>query len=133
MKPYSEVQQAMLDDEENRLTKKRKQANYKSATKVKLDAKISGYQKTLPTAIDSFYDTSHNFLVLSHAMNLKVDFLGPLYYAVTKNTVLNAFGNPALAETVATLIGNDKVPGIEVTSASAYSITTRLFHIFACF
>ena len=109
----------MLYDEENRLTNKRKQANYKSATKVKLDAKISGYQKTLPAAIDSFDDTSHNFLVLSRAMNLKVDLLGPLYYAVTKKTVPSAFGNLAFAGTVSTLIGNGKVPGIEVTYVSA--------------
>ena len=66
-------------------------------------------------------------------MKLKADFLGTLYYAGTNKTVSSAFNEPALAEAVARLIGNCEVPGIEVASASALSITTRLLHISTCF
>ena len=91
----------------------------KSATKAKLDAKISGYQKTLPAAIDAFNDTSHSLPVLARAMKLKVGFLGALYYAVIKKTAPSAFDKPALADAVARLISNGEVPGIKVTFVSA--------------
>ena len=61
MNPYSELQQSVFDDEEKRLTKKRKQAKDKAATKAKLNTKTSGYQKTRPTAIDAFDDMRHSF------------------------------------------------------------------------
>ena len=47
-------------------------------------------------------------------MKLKVDFLGNLYYAVTKKTVPSAFDKPVLAEAVARLISNGEDTGIEV-------------------
>ena len=56
---------------------------------------------------------------LATVMKLKLVFLGTLYYARTKKILPSAFEKPALAECVARLIGNGKVPVIEVTSMSA--------------
>ena len=78
MNLYSEIQKSVFDDEETRFTKKIKYSKDIAATKAKLDAKISGYQKTLPVAIDASDDTSHILPVIAPVMNLKVIFLGPL-------------------------------------------------------
>ena len=112
MNPCSEFQQAMFDDEEKRFTKKRKQAKEKAETKANLDTKISGYQKPLPDAIDSFDGVSHILPVLLCEMKIKVGLLGTLDYVVTNNNVSSTFDNPALAEAVARIIGNSEVPGI---------------------
>ena len=106
----------MFDDEEKRLTNKRKEAKEKSTTKAKLDSKISGYP---PTPIDALDGMGHSLTILDCAINLRVGFLGPLYYGGTKETVSRAIKNPALDEAVARLIRNGKVPGIEVIYKSA--------------
>ena len=119
MNPYSKVHQSVLDNKENRFKNQIKQAEDKAATKAKIDNKISGYQKNLPAAIDAFDDTIHSLPVLPCVMNLKVDFIGTLYYDGTKKAAPSAFVKPAWDEAVARNIGDDEVPGIEVVSALA--------------